>query len=62
MKLNKLITIDLSIRFTLSVLWFVVECDQKGHCHGQLDEGQLQFLLVVHKLVCFLFAYNDLRA
>jgi hypothetical protein len=43
----------LKIRFAFSFLWFVVECDLKGHCHGQLDEQQLQFLLVVHKLVCF---------
>jgi hypothetical protein len=31
-------------------LWFVVECGQKGDCHGELDESQLSFLLVLHKL------------
>jgi hypothetical protein len=56
MKLDKLVTIVLFIRFALSVLWFVVECGQKGHCHGHLDERRLQFLLVVHhKLRVFLF-------
>jgi hypothetical protein len=33
-------------------LWFVVECGQKGDCHGELDESQLSFLLVLHKLAC----------
>jgi hypothetical protein len=55
MKLDTLVTIVLLIRFALSVLWFVVECGQKGHCHGQLDEQQLQFLLFVHKLQGFSF-------
>ncbi len=62
MKLDTLVTIVISISFALLVLWFVVECGQKGHCHGQLDERRLQFLLVVHKLRVFLFTYNDLRA
>jgi hypothetical protein len=62
-KLTKLITVVTLIRFALPVLWFVVECGQKGHCHGQFDERRLQFLLVVvHKLCVFLFTYNDLRA
>jgi hypothetical protein len=34
-------------------LWFVVEWDQKGHCHGWLYEPQLQILLVVRKLPVF---------
>jgi hypothetical protein len=38
MKLNTLVTMVLLIRFTLSFLWFAVECGQKGHRHGQLDE------------------------
>jgi hypothetical protein len=38
MKLNKLVTVVILIRFALPALWFVVECDQKGHCYGQLDE------------------------
>jgi hypothetical protein len=48
MKLNTLVTIGLLIRFAFSILWFVVECGQKGHPHGQLDEQQLSFLLVVY--------------
>jgi hypothetical protein len=63
MKLNTIVAIVLLIRFILSVLWFVVECGQKGHCRGQLDERQLQFLLGLHKFPVFLFTYNnDLRA
>jgi hypothetical protein len=37
--------------FTLTCLWLVVEYGQKGHWHGQPDERQLNFLLVVHKLL-----------
>jgi hypothetical protein len=48
MKLDTLVHMVLLIRFALSFLWFVVGCGQKGHCHGQLDERRLQFLLVVH--------------
>jgi hypothetical protein len=63
MKLDTIVAVVILIRFALSVLWFVVECGQKGHCHGQLDERRLQFLLVVHKFCVFLFTYNhDLRA
>jgi hypothetical protein len=63
MKLDTIVAIVILIRFALSLLWFVVECGQKGHCHGQLDEQRLQFLLVVHKFLVFLFTYNnDLRA
>jgi hypothetical protein len=46
-----LLKLDLRFHF----LWFAVEHGQKGHCHGQLDEGQLQSLLVVYKLCVFLF-------
>jgi hypothetical protein len=38
MKLDKLVTIILFIRFAESVLWFVVEYGKKGHCHDELDE------------------------
>jgi hypothetical protein len=62
MKLDRLVTVVIIIRFVLPVLRFVVECDQKGLCHGELDERRLQFLLVVHKLRVFLFTYGDLRA
>ncbi len=60
--LKLVVTIVILIRFALLVLWFVVEYGQKGHCHGQLDEQRLQFLLVVHKLRVFLFTYNDIGA
>jgi hypothetical protein len=57
------VAIVISIRFALSVLWFVVEFGQKSHCHGQLDERRLQFLLGLHKFRVFLFTYNNnLRA
>jgi hypothetical protein len=56
MKLDKLVTIALFIRFAVSVLWFVVEYGHKGHCHGQLDERRLQFLLLLHKASC-VFVY-----
>jgi hypothetical protein len=62
MKLNRLVTVVIIIRFVLPFLRFTVECGQKGHCHGELDERRLQFLLVVHKLCVFLFTYSDLRA
>jgi hypothetical protein len=62
MKVDRLVTVDIIIRFVLPVLRFVVECGEKGHCHGELDERRLQFLLVVHKLRVFLFTYSDLRA
>jgi hypothetical protein len=39
MKLDALVTMPLLIRFALSFLWFVVECGQKGHCHGQLGRA-----------------------
>ena len=55
MKLNKLVTVVIIIRFALLVLWFVVECGQKGHCHGELDERRPQFLLVVRKLRVFTY-------
>ncbi len=58
MKLEMVVATALINRFTLSVLWFVVEYGQKGHCHGQLDERRLQFLLVAHKLRVFLFTYT----
>jgi hypothetical protein len=45
MKLDTIVAIVILIRFSLSFLWFVVEFGQKGHCHGQLDERRLQFLL-----------------
>jgi hypothetical protein len=63
MKINKVVTVVIIIIFALPVLWFVVECGQKGHCpHGELDERRLQFLLVVRKLRVFSFTYSDLRA
>ena len=62
MKLDILVTVVIIIRLVLPGLRFVVECSQKGHCHGELDERPLQFLLVVHKLRVFLFTYSDLRA
>ena len=63
MKLNKVVTVVIIIRFALPVLWFVVECGQNGHCHGELDERRQQFLLGLHKFPVFLFTYNnDLRA
>jgi hypothetical protein len=64
MKLDTIVAVVILIRFAMSVLWFVLECGQKGHCRGQLDERQLQLLLVVHKFCVFLFTYynNDLRA
>jgi hypothetical protein len=34
-------------RSALSFLWFVVEYGEKDHCHGQLDEQRLSFLLLV---------------
>jgi hypothetical protein len=43
------------IQICIAILLFVVECSQKGHCHGQLDEQQLHFVLVVHKLHVFSF-------
>jgi hypothetical protein len=53
MKLDNLVvTLVLLTRFELLVLWFVVECGHKGHCHDQLDEQRLSFSLVVQKLVC----------
>jgi hypothetical protein len=64
MKLNKLVTVVIIIRFALLVLWFVVECGQKGHCHGELDERRPQFLLVERKLRMFTYSVqsSDLRA
>jgi hypothetical protein len=62
MKLYRLVTVVIIIRFVLPVLRLAVECGQKGHCHGELDERQLQFLLVVHKLRVFSFTCSDLRA
>jgi hypothetical protein len=41
MKLKTLVTEVLLSRFALSVLWFVLECGQKGHSNGQLDEQWL---------------------
>jgi hypothetical protein len=55
MKTNTQVTMALLIRFALSFLWFVVECSQNGHFHGQLGEQQLQSLLVLHKLSLFSF-------
>jgi hypothetical protein len=51
MKLDIIVAIVLIDVFELLFLWFVVECGQKGHCHGQLDERGLRFLLVVHNLL-----------
>jgi hypothetical protein len=63
MKLDIIVAIVILIRFVLSALWFAVECGQKGHRHGQLDEPRLQFLLGLHKFRVFLFTYNNnLRA
>jgi hypothetical protein len=59
MKLDTIVAIVILIRFALSVLWFAVECGQKGQCHGQLDERRLQFLLGLHKFRVFLFKYNN---
>ncbi len=56
MKLDKVVTVVIIIRFALPVLWFVVECGQKGHCHGELDERRPQFLLVVRKLRVFTYS------
>jgi hypothetical protein len=57
MKLDKIVAIGISIRFALSVLWFVVECSQKGHCHGQLDERLLQFFAWAAQVSCgFVYA------
>jgi hypothetical protein len=53
MKLDRLVNVVIIIRFILPVLRFAVESGQKGHCHGELDERRLQFLLVVHKLRLF---------
>jgi hypothetical protein len=63
MKLNKLVTIVILIRFALSVLWFAVECGQRAIVMVSLMSDNCSFLLVVHNKVCvFLFMYNDLRA
>jgi hypothetical protein len=62
MKLDRLVTVVIIIRFVLPVLPFAVECGQKGHCHDELDERRLHFLLVVHKLCVFWFLYSNLRA
>jgi hypothetical protein len=48
MKPDTIVAIVILIRYALSVLWFVVEFGQKGHCHGQLDERRMQFLLGSH--------------
>jgi hypothetical protein len=52
MEHDKLVAMILLIRFALSFLWFVVECGQKGHCHGQLDEPQLPFYLLRATSLC----------
>jgi hypothetical protein len=51
MKLEIIIAAGLINRSALSFLWFAVEYGQKGHCHGQLNERRLSFLLVVDKLL-----------
>ena len=51
MNLNTIVAMVQINRFASSFLWFVVEYDQEDHCHGQLDEQRLSFLLVVHKLL-----------
>jgi hypothetical protein len=43
MKVEPVVAMALINRFVLSFLWFVVEYGQKGHCHGQLDEGRPRF-------------------
>jgi hypothetical protein len=40
------IAIVLINRFMSSLLLFVVEYGQKGHCHGQVDEQQVSFYLL----------------
>jgi hypothetical protein len=51
MKLGTIVAMVLVKRFASSFLCFVVEYGQNGHCHGQLDEQPLSFLLAVHKLL-----------
>jgi hypothetical protein len=46
MKFKTVKAMALNHRCALKILWFVVE-----YGHGQLDEGRLSFLLVVHKLL-----------
>jgi hypothetical protein len=45
-KLGTIVDAALIKRFVLSFLWFVVEYGQNDHCHGQLDERWLSFLLL----------------
>jgi hypothetical protein len=62
MKLKTIVATALINRFALSFLWFVVAYGQKGYCHGQFDEGQPGFLLVVDKLLNLLtFWTADVR-